>query len=201
MGSVTSFIDFTGKVLPTGVAVVQRASRQPLRWLCRCVTCGSERVFDHSKVVAALNGAFGNVAQCDLSQCRLFGTAKMTEPPTPRPDHSKDEERKVTVPVQAPTPKPPPAPAPHPLWSEYQRAYGAWIRWGQKPCTFDSFQFLQKYKQEFYQELMGNVATSEQELARQAELERLGAELEQQFNDDFNRRYNIAIVANTRGRT
>lgn len=191
MGSIGfSFVDLTGRVLPTGVKVIQRVSRQPVRWLCKCERCGSERIFDHGRVTAAIQGATGNVAQCDLSECRLFGTAKKAEPPTSRPDHSKDIEVKP-APVTAPV-VPKPVPAPHRLAGEYRRyVYIASKAWGQEPMPFNTFRVAEDLKPKFFAELMGNVAKSEQEQAQQAELKRLGAELEQRFNDDFNERYGL----------
>jgi hypothetical protein len=198
---MSSFIDVTGQVLPTGVKVIQRVSRQPLRWLCKCQTCGSERIFDHSRVMAAKQGASGNVAQCDLSNCRLFGTASKPIPPTGRPKHEPSVTA-VTSPVavtapakRAPVPKPP-----DPLRREFERASAAQKHWGNAPMSFDSFRLLQEFKPEFFESMMANVRQFEAEQQRKAELEQLGAAIEKQFNDDFNKRWGIQMVGNVRRR-
>jgi hypothetical protein len=126
-----TFIDVTGRVLPTGVRVIQRVSRRPLRWLCVCEKCGSERIFDHSKVIAAIDGAQGNVAQCDLSNCRLFGTA--TKPIPPHARERSDKPESVTLPTAIPAPVHKPSHA-HSVATETSQAYERYVEqmraWG-----------------------------------------------------------------------
>jgi hypothetical protein len=193
-----SYIDVTGQVLPTGVRVVQRVSRQPLRWLCRCERCGSERVFDHVRVMAAIQGATGNVAQCDLSNCRLFGTATKPVPPTVRPEHDPVPATPlVEASVPAPVPKRVP---PDPLQADYNRLLTAQRHWGNNPWSFADFKTCRELKPDFFNEVMQNVANYEREMKRQAELEAFGEQFQREWEADFAARYDIRVAVNSGGK-
>jgi len=143
-----------------------------------------------------MNGATGNVARCELSACNL-GTFVKGDPPTERPNPKEEVEVAPAMTVSMPKPKP--IPAPHPLRSDFERAMRARGQIGHEVLTFEQFKWIDEYKPAFFKTMMQEVDEWEQRQAQQAEMERLGAQLEQQFNEDFNRRHSIAIVTNTRG--
>jgi uncharacterized short protein YbdD (DUF466 family) len=181
-----TFIDMTGQVLPTGVRVIQRVSRRPLRWLCICEKCGSERVFDHSKVMAAIQGAKGNVAQCDLSNCRLFGTATKPTPPTARPNH----EPEIVAPPTSPTPVPRPArlvvAAPK-VSDEYQRYVREMRRWGHPDSSIGTWRDFQMLNDTQKARIMAPVIRAEKD----REIEALAASLEASERQRLKEQYGI----------
>lgn len=191
-----STIDLTGKVI-NGLRVIQRASLSAsanLKWETECVRCGSKKHWEHSRLIHAMNGAAGNVARCELSTCNL-GTFVKGDAITERPKH--EPEAVVTSPVAVPAPaKPVPVPKPDPLRKNFERASAAYQQWGNPPITFESFRLLKELKPAFFAELMTNVQQFEAEQQRKADAVRLGAEIEQQFNDEFNRKWGIQIVGN-----
>lgn len=191
-------IDLRGNVI-NGLRVIQRASLSAsanVKWETECVRCGARKTWEHQRLIHALNGATGNVARCELSACNL-GTFVTGDAITERPKH--EPVTVVTSPVAVPSrAEPAPVPKPDPLRKDFERALAAYQQWGHPPMTFESFRLSKEFKPVFFAELMANVQKFEADQQRKVELERLGAELEQRFNDDFNAKWGIKIIGNGR---
>jgi len=78
------------------------------------------------------------------------------------------------------------------LADDYRRYVSAARTWeGCEIVPFDVFKNAENLKPDFFKTLMNDVEASERKQAETAEADRIGAEMEKRFNEDFNRKYGL----------
>jgi hypothetical protein len=182
---LSNFIDLTGRTI-NGLKVVQRVSlsaTRDVKWSTECIRCGAKKNFPHAMLIHAMSTSLGNVAQCDLTNCRLRGEVKRPIPPTERPIHEAFDETPVAVKPESPVSKPKSKAKAHPLQQDYERVCIARAHYGSQHIEFSDFALIEELRPDFYKLLMNEVKVYE--------AERYGEELQREYDRDFRQRYGI----------
>jgi hypothetical protein len=184
--SLNAFENLTGRRFGVNVEVTGLAGRKPmLKWNCYCHRCLSQYPESHQTLINA--GASYKCRNVSCALGRLVPRPK--EEPEKRPDHSQDVPKKAD-PIQVPT-----VPAPAPVDPDYKRLLAAQSAWGNNPCTYADFKIVQELNPRFFTRIMAQVTEHEQQQAEQRRSDQAVAELERQFEAEFEQKYGELRVA------